>query len=76
MAATMKHRRSSRKRKTARGADRYDKVLKKLKKIKKSGGSFLAKSNLTNKYVPAHTVCEDNPEYNGVKVISPKEKKS
>lgn len=70
MAATPKRRRSTSKRGHARGANRYDKWLTKYKKIKKKGGSFLSKSKSTSKLVPSHKVSKDNPDYNGVKVIS------
>lgn len=72
MAATMKHRRSKSKRNSTRGANRYDVVLTKAKKLKKFGGSFLAKAG--NVFVPPHMVTPENPEYNGIKVISKKDK--
>jgi len=75
MAATMKTRRSSSKRKSTRGAERYDVRLRRAKKIKKSGGNFLVKSKVTGKKVPAHTVCKENFEYKGIKVLQPKESK-
>mgnify|MGYP003465506861 CR=1 FL=1 len=72
MAATPKHRRSSSKKGSTRASNRYDKVLTKSKTIKKRGGKFLAVSSQTGKYYPAHTVCEDNPEYKGIKILSKK----
>ncbi|BCX13872.1 MAG: hypothetical protein KatS3mg085_404 [Candidatus Dojkabacteria bacterium] len=69
MAATMKHRRSSSKRKSTRGADRYDKLLKKFKKLRKYGGTFLIKAK-NNVKVPPHRVTKLNPEHKGVKVIN------
>jgi ribosomal protein S19 len=74
MTATMKHRRSSSKRGSARGADRYDKLLKKIKKMKKYGGSFFVKIAGKNVITLPHRVTKDNPEYKGVKVISTKKK--
>lgn len=73
MAATMKHRRSKSKRNKTRGSNRYDIVLTKAKKIKKFGGAFLSKAG--NAFVPPHMVTPENPEYNGVTVISKKDKK-
>lgn len=70
MAATMKHRRSSRRRKTTRGADRYDAVLKKVKKVKRNGGTLVNKLKAGKKYSPSHMVTPDNPIYKGVRVIS------
>ncbi len=72
MAATMKHRRSSRRKKTTRGADRYDVLLKKVKRIKKSGGSPLTRSKSSSALVPSHRVTPESPSYKGVKVISEK----
>ena len=69
MAATMKHKRSSRRSKTTRSSDRYDKLLTKFKKIKKNGGSFLAKSNITGELVRPHTVEAKNPIYKDVKIL-------
>lgn len=69
MAATPKRRRSSSKRDSTRGADRYDKTYTKSKKMKKKGGSFLSKSKATGKWAPSHRVSKDNPEYKGIKVI-------
>ncbi len=69
MAATMKHRRSARRRKTTRGAERYDVVLRKFKKIKKFGGSFLVKSKVSKKLVPPHKASKNNAVYNTVKVL-------
>ncbi|MDQ6985153.1 MAG: hypothetical protein Q9M91_01235 [Candidatus Dojkabacteria bacterium] len=73
MAATMKHRRSSRRRKTTRGADRYDAVLTKFKKIKKFGGSPVIKLRKGVKATLSHRVTKENPTYKGVKVITSKE---
>lgn len=73
MAATMKHRRSARKRNMTRSADRYDKTLTKFKKIKRYGGNALAVSSYSKKLAPAHRVSKLNPVYNGVKVLHTEE---
>lgn len=73
MAATMKHKRSARRRRTTRGADRYDKTLTKFKRIKRYGGSALIVSKFSNKLVLAHRVSKDNPVYRGVKVMHTEE---
>jgi hypothetical protein len=62
MAATPKHRRSSRRRRTTQASNRYDVVLNKARKMKKNGGS-LSKS-------PSHMVTPENPTYKGVTVIT------
>lgn len=75
MAATPKHRRSGRRRKTTRAANRHDVLLNKARVIKKNGGSFLVLDKESGKLVPAHTVTVDNPIYKGIKVISKNKKK-
>lgn len=74
MAATVKRKRSSQKRRMSQSSNRYDKLLTKFKKMKKFGGSFLVKSKETGLMSPAHTVSEANPSYKGVTIV--KEKKS
>lgn len=69
MAATMKHRRSKSKRKSTRGADRYDKILRKYKKMKKLGGSFFVKGKNDSEARLSHRVDKDNVEYKNVKVV-------
>lgn len=73
MAPTMKHRRSSSKRKSKRGANRYDKILTKFKKIKKLGGTVVREKN--GKNALPHRVTKENPEHKGEKVIIKKSKK-
>ncbi len=75
MAATPKHRRSSRRRKTTRAANRHDVLLNKVRILKKNGGSFLVLDKESGKKVPPHTVTKENPVYKGIKVISSKKKK-
>jgi ribosomal protein L32 len=70
MAATPKHRRSSRKAKLSRSSNRYDKQLTRAKVIKKYGGSHLVKSKITGELVPAHRVSADHPEYKNIKIIN------
>jgi ribosomal protein L32 len=70
MGATPKRRRSSSKRRSTMGSNRYDKVLTKMKKIKKFGGSFLVRSKTTGKLSPAHRVSKENPEYKGKQIIN------
>lgn len=70
MAATMKTKRSARRRKTTRGSDRYDVVLKKFKKTKKFGGKLVNKTKGGKLYHPSHMVTPENPTYKGIKVIN------
>lgn len=75
MAATMKHRRSSSKKRSTRAADRYDAQLKKFKKIKKYGGLPVVKVAGKKVALVSHRVTKQNPIYRGVKVIATKSTK-
>lgn len=68
MAASPKHRRSSSKRDSARGSNRYDSTLTRAKTVKKKGGKLLAKSKISGKLVPSHRISKENPEYKGFKL--------